>query len=60
WPTVITVTMWPVLAVMYYRLAKKEEIEALEAFGERYEKYKQSTPMFLPSIKRILTPQVLS
>jgi len=52
WPTVITVIMWPVLAVMYYRLAKKEEIEALEAFGERYEKYKQSTPMFMPSMRR--------
>src|SRR3990170_5889945 len=47
WPTMITLAMWPVLVVMYYRLAKKEEIEALVAFGERYEKYKQSTPMFM-------------
>jgi protein-S-isoprenylcysteine O-methyltransferase Ste14 len=34
WPTIITLAMWPVLAVMYYRLAKKEEKEALEAFGK--------------------------
>ena len=52
WPTIITLAMWPVLAVMYYKLAKKEEKEALEAFGERYEEYKRHTPMFLPSVRR--------
>ncbi len=52
WPTIITLAMWPVLAVMYYRLAKKEEKEALEAYGEKYEEYKLRTPMFLPSIRR--------
>ncbi len=52
WPTIITLAMWPVLVVMYYRLSKKEEKEALAAFGERYEEYKRHTPMFLPSIRR--------
>ncbi len=52
WPTIITLAMWPVLVLMYYRLAKREEKEAIEAFGERYEAYKQQTPMFWPSIKR--------
>ncbi len=51
WPTMITLVMWPFLVVMYYRLAKKEEKEAIEAFGERYENYRQHTPMFLPAIK---------
>ncbi|MCZ7399193.1 MAG: isoprenylcysteine carboxylmethyltransferase family protein [Candidatus Methanoperedens sp.] len=51
WPTIITLAMWPVLVLMYYRLAKREEREALEAFGERYEEYKRQTPMFLPSIR---------
>ena len=60
WPTIITLAMWPVLVLMYYRLAKKEEKEAGEAFGERYEEYKRNTPMFLPSMKRILTPQAVS
>jgi protein-S-isoprenylcysteine O-methyltransferase Ste14 len=36
---------------MYYRLAKREEREAIEAFGERYEEYKRHTPMFFPSIR---------
>lgn len=51
WPTIITLAMWPILIVMYYRLAKREEKEAIEAFGERYEEYKRNTPMFLPAIK---------
>lgn len=51
WPTIITLAMWPVLVLMYYRLAKREEREALEAFGEIYEEYKQRTPMFFPSIR---------
>ncbi len=52
WPTIITLVMWPVLILMYYRLAKREERGALEAFGERYEEYKLKTPMFLPYIKK--------
>ncbi len=51
WPTIITLAMWPILILMYYRLAKREEKEAIEAFGERYVEYKQHTPMFLPSIR---------
>ncbi len=51
WPTIITLAMWPILILMYYRLAKREEKEASEAFGERYAEYKQHTPMFLPSIR---------
>ncbi len=35
------------------RLAKKEEKEAMDAFGERYEEYKRHAPMFLPSMKRL-------
>ncbi|VVB90151.1 Phospholipid methyltransferase [uncultured archaeon] len=61
WPTIITLAMWPVLVIMYYRLAKREEKEALEAFGERYEEYRRKTPMFLPSIRqRKSTGQAIS
>jgi protein-S-isoprenylcysteine O-methyltransferase Ste14 len=54
WPTIITIAMWPILIVMYYNLAKREEKEALEAFGAMYEEYKQSTPMFLPSLRKFI------
>lgn len=52
WPTIITLAMWPVLVLMYYRLARREEREVLEAYGERYVEYERQTPMFLPSIRR--------
>lgn len=48
WPTLPTLIMFPILVVMYVRLARKEEKEALMAFGERYASYMDFTPSFLP------------
>jgi protein-S-isoprenylcysteine O-methyltransferase Ste14 len=42
--------MWPLLIVLYYRLARIEEKEVEEKFGEEYSLYKQKTPMFIPRI----------
>jgi len=42
--------MWPIMAVMYYRLARKEEGEMVEAFGHQYVAYRQRTGMFLPRL----------
>lgn len=53
WPTIITVAMWPILAVMYYRLARREEKGMLAEFGERYFEYKQMVPMFIPNRLRV-------
>jgi protein-S-isoprenylcysteine O-methyltransferase Ste14 len=47
WPTVLTVIMWPILLVMYIRLAKKEEKEMEETFGEKYLEYREEVPMLL-------------
>ncbi len=47
WPTVLTVIMWPILVTMYLRLAKKEEKEMEEKFGEEYLEYKEEAPMLL-------------
>ncbi len=47
WPTILTVIMWPVLVIMYIRLAKKEEKEMEEKFGEEFRKYKNETAMIL-------------
>lgn len=53
WPTILTLLMFPVLAVMYVRLAKKEE-ELVEAeHGEEYERYKETTPAFLPNFLKL-------
>ncbi|SPK70557.1 exported protein of unknown function (plasmid) [Cupriavidus taiwanensis] len=51
WPTILTLLMFPVLAWMYVRLARAEEREVLEAFGQQYEAYRNRTPGFLPRIR---------
>ena len=52
WTTFFTVLLWPVIAVLYYRLAKTEEKYSEEQFGEEYRKYKRSVPMFIPRIRK--------
>lgn len=48
WPTLITGLMLPVLLVMYWRLARSEEREVEEAFGDQYRRYASAVPAFLP------------
>jgi len=48
WPTLLTLAMFPVLVVMYARLARREEREVAAAFGTEYAAYAARTPAFLP------------
>ncbi|HVI89388.1 MAG TPA: isoprenylcysteine carboxylmethyltransferase family protein [Dongiaceae bacterium] len=48
WPTLLTLLMFPMLLVMYGRLAVKEEAEMHAEFGEAFEHYAQATPRFIP------------
>jgi protein-S-isoprenylcysteine O-methyltransferase Ste14 len=50
WPTLITLTMFPILLVLYVRFARAEEHEALKRFGESYRRYQAQTPAFFPRI----------
>ncbi len=50
WPTLVTAAMWPVLMFMYYRLARREEKEMEERFGDKYTSYKRRIPMFWPRL----------
>lgn len=52
WTTIFTFLLWPVLVVMYYRLAKEEDKENLEQFGEEFLKYRENVPGFLPRIPK--------
>jgi protein-S-isoprenylcysteine O-methyltransferase Ste14 len=51
WLTIITLAIWPLFVFVYYRLAKTEEKEAEEKFGEEYREYKQRVPAFIPRIR---------
>ncbi|WP_292532403.1 isoprenylcysteine carboxylmethyltransferase family protein [Methylocystis sp.] len=50
WPTLLTLAMFPVLVVMYVRLARAEENEALTEFGAPYRQYMAEIPAFIPRI----------
>jgi protein-S-isoprenylcysteine O-methyltransferase Ste14 len=45
-PTILI--MYPILLVLYYRLARREERQVLKEYGDAYLKYKENTPMFFP------------
>lgn len=49
WPTLLTLVMFPILLVMYGRLAVTEETEMRKHFGAAFETYAARTPRFIPS-----------
>lgn len=51
WTTIFTLVLWPFLALLYYRLARTEEKEAEEQFGEEFREYKREVPMFIPRLR---------
>lgn len=48
WPTLITLTMFPILLVVYVRLARREERDSAAAFGADWARYAGMTPAFFP------------
>jgi protein-S-isoprenylcysteine O-methyltransferase Ste14 len=54
WPTLLTLAMFPVLVVMYVRLARQEEREVRAEFGEAYDRYAAHVPAFIPRWSRII------
>lgn len=53
WPTILTLAMFPVLVVMYVKLAQNEEREALASFGDDYRRYMADVPGFIPRLSRL-------
>jgi len=52
WPTLLTLLMFPVLLVMYGRLARTEEVDMRALFGQAYARYASETPRFIPRLSR--------
>ena len=49
WPTILTLAMFPVLTLMYVRLAMAEERQADTEFGDTYRRWAVETPRFFPN-----------
>jgi protein-S-isoprenylcysteine O-methyltransferase Ste14 len=52
WPTLVTLVMFPILLVVYRRLAIREEREVRAEFAECYDAWADSTPRFIPRPSR--------
>jgi protein-S-isoprenylcysteine O-methyltransferase Ste14 len=48
WPTLLTLVMFPVLVWMYARLARTEEREVAQEFGEEWRRWAAVTPAWIP------------
>jgi len=53
WPTILTLVMFPVLVLMYARLARAEEIDMRSTFGTAYADYAERVPAFVPRLSRL-------
>ncbi len=50
WPTLVSVAAFPIIVVAYARLARREERQMVERFGDAYREYRQRVPMFIPRL----------
>jgi len=48
WPTIFSVALFPVIALAYVLLARREERQMLARFGDEFSAYRQRVPMFVP------------
>jgi len=59
WPRVVAVPVYVAMLFAYFLLARAEERECLERFGESYAEYLRRTPMFVPGCRGRIAPQWL-
>ena len=48
WPTIFSLTLFPIIVVAYTLLAYREEKQMLEQFGDQYRRYRERVPAFFP------------
>ncbi len=51
WPTLLTVLLAPFLIGRYILLAREEDKELEERFGDDFKRYRENVPTFIPSIR---------
>ena len=52
WPTIVSVIAFPIIVGAYTLLARREERQMLEKFGNEYREYQRRVPMLIPRLKR--------
>lgn len=52
WPTLVTLVMFPILVIVYVRLAHREEREVAAALGDAWKSYAAQTPRWVPRLAR--------
>jgi protein-S-isoprenylcysteine O-methyltransferase Ste14 len=52
WTTFFTLLLYPVIVVLYYRLARSEEKYSIEIYGDKYKEYMKKVPMLIPRIRK--------
>lgn len=50
WPTIFSVALFPVIVLVYWLLARREEKRVLQQYGDKYRAYMRRVPMFFPRI----------
>ena len=50
WPTLLTLLMFPILLLMYGRLAVTEDADMRKKFGAEFDTYAARTPRFIPRL----------
>jgi len=50
WVTLPLLVMWPILGILYYKLARREETEMGREFGNQYTAYRRRVGMFFPRL----------
>ena len=48
WPTIFSLTLFPIIVVAYTLLAYREEKQMLKQFGDQYRRYRERVPAFFP------------
>jgi protein-S-isoprenylcysteine O-methyltransferase Ste14 len=58
WPTIVTLLTWPILLLMYGRLARREEADTEAQFGDAYRAYAARVPRFVPRFRSDRLPNI--
>ena len=53
WPTLVTLVLFPVMLVVYRRLAIREERDVRAEFGAAYDRWAAVTPRFIPRLRQL-------